>query len=124
MFFFMMGTGAKTKEIGGIPNVVCPRCGSLTSLYVIRAWDYFHVFLIPLVKWNKKYFATARCCRRVFELDPQKGEALEREGSAGAVGADDLQECGGENAMPRRCPSCGKTASAAYAYCPHCGSPL
>jgi len=120
----MMGADVKTKDIGNIQNVVCPCCESLTSLHVIKAYSFFHIFLIPLVKWNKKYFATARCCRKVYALCPDKGEALEREGRVDGLDAGDLKPCDGAYQQLCRCAVCNKPLNGGYAYCPYCGARL
>ncbi len=61
MFFLIGGVEQKRKELRTFNNCVCA-CGRMTSAVLVVYYSCFHLFFIPLFKWNKRYYVVSRCC--------------------------------------------------------------
>ena len=122
MFFFIMGISGATKQIGAIPNVVCPSCGASTQLQVISKYNVFNLFCIPIFKWKRQYYAAASCCNVVFEIDPEQAKAFER-GKISTIDSAHLHKTE-KNSAPASCPYCGAELPPNARYCYMCGMPL
>lgn len=124
MFFIgVFGVKEGQKEIGTENNVICPGCGRLTSLHVVKQSSYFHVFFIPVFRWNVKYYAKSLCCGQVFEVSTEAGREFE-EGKSGAISQADLVKLGRPRASGSyTCMRCNGPVEDGYRFCPHCGTP-
>lgn len=125
MFFIgIFGIENKDKEIKDIKNVLCNNCGSFTSYKLIKSYTFFHIFFIPLFKWNKKYFLISRCCNNVWEIPYDIGEKLEGEDSI-PMNFDDYKNITKvDDNYKLICPICRNKMQSNYIYCPFCGSKL
>lgn len=120
MFFIgIFGVQSKSESIRTEQGVICPVCGAYDRFEVLRTFNYFHIFFIPVWRWNKRYYIKTRCCRRVGELDPAVGERIER-GEQVEITREQLvsQQSSGE------CPACGAALSSSFNFCPRCGTRL
>ena len=122
MFFFIIGINTATKELGTVPNVICPSCGAYTRLQIIVTYEVLNLFFIPVFKWNRRYFATASCCGSVFEVDPGEGRAFER-GQIDRIDPRHFHKTASGARFPR-CPYCGAEVPPGARYCHMCGRPL
>ncbi len=107
MFFIgIFGIDHASKEMGTENNVTCPACGAYTHFKLRKDYDYFHIFFIPVFRWNVRELAQAHCC----------GTLLERDGETWRVLTKRMNTC----------PSCGKPIDpeAGFKYCPWCSHPL
>lgn len=119
MFFIgIFGIQTKEETIRTEQAVTCPLCGAYDRYEVLRAYTYFHIFFIPVWKWNKRYLIRTRCCGRICALDQEVGSRIER-GEAVTITAQHLS-C----SEPRGhfCPSCGAQLHQSFNYCPYCGN--
>lgn len=125
MFFIgIFGVKQGHKEIGTENNVICPECGHLTRLSVVRQSTYFHIFFIPIFKWNARYFAKSLCCGQAFELNAEAGKEFE-DGKSSVISQRDLQRIGPQISTGLvTWGSCGANVENSYRFCPHCGNPL
>lgn len=136
MFFIgIFGIEQAQKELGRQSNVVCPSCGALTQLSIVKSYTFFHIFFIPTFRWNIHYYAKAACCGTVFELDHSVGQAYAR-GERPEIRAEHLQPLGHaadgrdfhEPGGRINCPHCGRsideTTGSGYQFCPYCGQAL
>ncbi|NLM41230.1 MAG: zinc ribbon domain-containing protein [Firmicutes bacterium] len=118
MFFIgIFGVQSKDEVIKTEQAVTCPVCGAYDRYEVIRAYTYFHIFFIPVWKWNKRYFVRTRCCQRLCALEDGVGARIER-GEAVTITAAHLR-C--SEAPANICPACGAQLHSSFAYCPYCG---
>lgn len=120
-FIGIFGVKQGHKELGTENNVICPECGRLTRLSVVKQSTYFHIFFIPVFRWNVRYFAKALCCGEVFELNAEAGKEFEN-GKSGAITQGDLRSLGKSSLVT--CSSCGARVDSSYRFCPQCGNPL
>ncbi len=123
MFFIaFFGIQDKDNYIGTYNNVICPSCESLTRFEVHKSYRYFHVFLIPVYRWNTRYFVKTSCCGRIYELDPYVGQQFERNPNT-EIRKENLRPI--SQYMPYRyCPNCRINVPGEYSYCPYCGGKL
>lgn len=118
MFFIgIFGVQSRDEVIKAEHSVICPICGAYDRYEVIRAYDYFHVFFIPVWKWNKRYYVRTRCCQRVCELDEGVGSRIEQ-GQTVTITSSHVR-CS-EQVGPF-CPDCGAQLDGSFRFCPYCG---
>lgn len=125
MFFIgVFGIESKEKEIKVINNFICKGCSTLTMARIIKHYEFFHFFFIPLFKWNEKYYMECRSCKKLFSLSNEKGKGIEK-GRNMEITELDLEEvnntCVYNYNINNICKSCGKQVNGEYKYCPYCG---
>ena len=124
MFFIgIFGISEKEQEIMRFSGIICPQCGKMSSAVMITHYRYFHLFFIPLFKWNRQYLITLRCCGAVYEADPEYARELM---NGHAIDFSRLKKVssgfgGFYQDTDTACPRCGRTFDKSFAYCPHCG---
>ncbi|KAJ53334.1 hypothetical protein BD780_003280 [Clostridium tetanomorphum] len=125
MFFFgIFGIEERKKSIKFIQNIICKACGSMSTYELIKVYTIFHFFLIPIFKWNKRYFLISRCCNSVFQIPVELGQEIEN-GKNVNVPEHSLREVyNNSNSGEIVCYNCKSTVDRAFQYCPHCGSKL
>ncbi len=74
--FFIMGINTRRKELTCEEPVVCAGCGQYTRYVIYMTYTVLSLFFIPVLKWNRKYYVTTRCCKRTYALDPEIGRKL------------------------------------------------
>jgi len=123
MFFVaFFGIQDKDQYIGTCNNIVCPSCGRLGSYEVHKSYSYFHIFFIPVFRWNVKYIVKTSCCGCLYELDPLVGKEFEKNPNT-EIKEENLQRI--NNYSPfRYCPNCKTNVPAEFSYCPYCGGKL
>lgn len=123
MFFIgIFGTGIKEKKIKELPNLYCKVCNKEESGQLIKSYSYFHIFFLPLVKWNESYYIICNNCNAVYDLSKEKGKQIEQ-GEKDEVTYWDLDE---PKNYPRKriCNACNNEVEDRFLYCPHCGKKL
>jgi hypothetical protein len=124
MFFFgVFGMHGKEKEIRDISNITCKSCGRFSSYKLVKAYNYFHVFFIPVYNWGTQYFLVSRCCNSLFKIPEQLGKALEEGENVPVRDGDLLPVYNGDSAGGEKlCHNCRRLVDAEFKYCPHCGA--
>ena len=126
MFFIgIFGISNKQVKIKEFYNIYCKRCKENVSGKLMKTFNYFHLFFIPLFKWNEKYYFICNDCQDVYEVSKEKGKAIEH-GEAVEITYWDLNEYRGEhekdtNSNYRICANCRKSIDKTFEFCPHCG---
>ena len=116
MFFIgILGIGDKEKVISQIPNIRCKACGSIGQYTVVKKYNYFHIFFIPLWKWAVEYYVRERMCQTVFKLDLEIGKSIE-EGMRDEFLFEEMEEL----YPATRCDGCGRALDEKFIYCPYC----
>lgn len=126
MFFIgIFGIENKEKEIKIINNFTCKSCNRLTMGKVIKHYEFFHFFFIPIFKWNEKYYIECESCKKIFSISKEKGKMIER-GENIELTYWDLNEVNNAYSYDYKinsvCKSCGKVVDSEYKYCPYCGN--
>ena len=117
--FLLAGISEKIKAIGDVPNTICPLCERLSRLTVYKKYSYFHLFFVPLFRWNTTYFVQTMCCSGRFTVDKDAAKAYEN-GDEGPL-AQSLRDMPVSAASKAGCPHCGGEVQQAFSYCPYCG---
>lgn len=129
MFFIgVFGIENKEKVVKILDNISCKKCNSVASGKLIKSFDFFHFFFIPLFKWNEKYFVVCDECKTIFSIQKEKGKSIEL-GESIDITYWDLQEVYNEYnsnyyCKPQKCSNCGNTVEPNFKYCPHCGAKI
>ncbi|WP_251861517.1 zinc ribbon domain-containing protein [Clostridium sp. Marseille-Q2269] len=123
MFFFgIFGINTKKEEIEELENLICKKCGSLSRYTVIKTYNIFHFFFIPLIKWGEKYYLKSRCCNTVYYISKENLNSVREYKNLNNM---DLQEIYSEKSYYENhtiiCDNCGKEIDSNFKYCPHCG---
>lgn len=125
MFFIgIFGIENKAKEIKIINNFICKSCNRLTIGRVIKHYEFFHFFFIPIFKWNEKYYVECESCKKIFSISKEKGKLIEK-GENIELTYWNLNEInntyGYDYNINNVCNNCGKVVDSDYKYCPYCG---
>lgn len=127
MFFFgIFGVQSKQKEIAAFTKVQCRNCDKEHGGRLIKTYNYFHFFFIPLIKWNERYHVTCNGCNSIYEISKEKGKDIEN-GADIEITYWDLKPVESENnyaSLNKRCDNCGREIRRDYEYCPYCGKKL
>ena len=129
MFFIgVFGIENKDKEIKTLDNISCKNCNKTIVGKLIKNFDFFHFFFIPLFKWNEKYYLVCSECKSVYIIPRDKGKAIEK-GENIEITYWDLQEINTDyiiiiTSETNTCSNCGKKVESNFQYCPHCGAKI
>lgn len=126
MFFIgIFGIENKDKKVKELTSLSCKKCNGTTG-ELIKNYNYFHVFFIPIFKWDEKYYVTCNTCKSLFLISKEKGKSIEQ-GKNIEVTYWDLQESY-ENYYQdyyyKVCGNCGNRIESKFKYCPHCGEKI
>ncbi|MDO6355858.1 zinc ribbon domain-containing protein [Caloramator sp. CAR-1] len=121
MFFIgIFGIETKQYEVKEVSNVICKKCGRMSSYKLIKQYNMFHFFFIPIFKWNIRYFLISRCCESIFEISMDYGKELERQKEP-IINDNELTELNFDYGYLKKCPYCLAEIDTNYKYCPYCG---
>lgn len=126
MFFIgVFGIDNKEKEIKILNNFCCKNCNESSEAKLIKTYSFFHFFFLQLFKWNEKYYVICNGCNSIFNIDKEKGKAIEI-GEKSEISYWDLKEVNNsyENYYIRKCPKCNRELENDFEYCPYCGEKL
>jgi len=120
MFFIgIMGMNQTQKVVKTYDHFPCPGCKEEPEGKLVKVYSYFHLFFIPVFKWNEKYVVVCEQCQQGFEVTKEKGKAIER--GEEALTYWDLKPL---QPLQKRCPMCGEVLVESHNYCPKCGHPI
>lgn len=120
--FFIIGISQKEKKLNFDQLLVCKCCGKYGHIEVFMTYTYLMFFFIPIIKWNKRYYARMNCCNSVCELDLHLGKAIEK-GEITQLNLDEL-DFGYRESNVKHCFNCGFTTGEDYRFCPKCGKQI
>jgi ribosomal protein L40E len=129
MFFLgVFGIENKDKEIKILENISCKKCNSTVTGRLIKNFNFFHFFFIPIFKWDERYYVICDRCNALYSIEKEKGKAIER-GEDINITYWDLQEIkqeynSDEYFRGNICKKCGREVDTSFKYCPHCGAKL
>lgn len=121
MFFIgIFGIESKEKKIKEAPNIFCKACNREEAGQLIKTYNYFHFFFIPIFKWSESYYVLCNNCSTVYEIAKEKGKNIER-GEGPDLTYWDLREINRGNSI-KICKSCNHQVEDKFLYCPYCGN--
>lgn len=59
----LYGWGSKAKIMDYTYRTTCKICGQKNTMRVVKTYDYFSLFYIPIIQWNTKYYLDCPQCR-------------------------------------------------------------
>ena len=124
MFFIgIFGVQSKEKEITDSAKIQCRECDKRLGGKLIKTYNFFHFFFIPLFRWGERYYLICNGCNSTYEIPKDKGKRIEN-GEDIEISYWDLRsiEKGIAHSVIHRCNYCGKEIREDYEYCPYCGS--
>lgn len=125
MFFIgIFGVEDKQKHIKDINTVSCKNCNG-NRHKLIKQYSFFHIFFIPIFKWNIRYFLICNNCNTIYEVPKEKGMRAEN-GEDSAITYWDLEVIENYNGSQAqlRCSHCGRVVDSNFEFCPYCGERL
>ncbi|AOR23591.1 zinc ribbon domain-containing protein [Clostridium taeniosporum] len=128
MFFIgVFGIENKDKEIKNLENIICEKCNENVTAKLIKNFDFFHFFFIPILKWNESYYLICNKCNTIYEISNEKGKAIEKNEDV-SISYWDLQKSRNQysinNYAINKCPYCDEKLENNFNYCPHCGKEI
>lgn len=120
IMFLMMGINDERKELEFSQMVVCDSCGAYGRYTVFMTCTVLSLFLIPLFRWNRKYYVRTSCCGSIYELDAPVGARIAR-GESVEIRKEDLNRIHA-GSRERRCARCGFATREDFEFCPKCGN--
>ena len=125
LFIGIFGVESKEKEIKVLNNLSCKSCSDPSTGRLIKSYNYFHFFFIPLIKWNEAYHVICNNCNTIFTIPKEKGKSIER-GEEISITYWDLKERENYygNYNRKICRSCNNDIDNNFKFCPYCGEKL
>ena len=128
MFFVgIFGINNKQEEIEFVDDIQCRNCNNNKGGRLIKTFNLFHFFFIPIIKWNEKYYIICDNCKSTYEIPKEKGKAREKGENIEITYWDlrpvEMANYNGGHPI-NRCSSCGRTIKSDFEYCPYCGNKI
>ncbi|NMB38846.1 MAG: zinc ribbon domain-containing protein [Firmicutes bacterium] len=122
MFFIgIFGIQNKQKHIKTENSIICPICEAYGRYDIIKTYNCFHIFFIPIWQWNKRYYVQTHCCNRTCELHQEIGIKLEK-GESLTIEKEQIH-CDDQH-ITDICPYCSAHLEPSFNYCPNCGNQI
>lgn len=125
--FFIFGISNGRRDIEYNQSMICSVCGKYGRYQVFMDYMYFSLFFIPIIIWNRKYYARTSCCNTVYSIPSEIGKKI-RKGEPVTLTEKDLKPEGSAAGFGEYregfCPNCGYPLSPDFEYCPRCGRRL
>lgn len=78
MFFFgFFGVMSRQKELGQFKDTSCKSCGNVAVYNLIKIYNVFYLFFIPIFKWGNRYYAQCKTCNSIFQVEDNTGKEIE-----------------------------------------------
>ena len=119
--FFMMCVTQRREDLDHDQTVICDVCGAYGRMNVYVIYSVLSLFLIPVFKWNRRYFVEMSCCHSLYELNHETGRGIEN-GTVSLIEDEDLVLIQGNRSSYKRCSYCGYETAEDFDYCPKCGN--
>lgn len=120
--FLMIGVNQDQRELDFSQMVVCDECGAYGRYQLYMTYTVLTLFLIPLLRWNRRYYVRMSCCGALYELDGEIGKRI-AQGEKLEIRPEQLHSVH-PGSHVRRCADCGFTTQEDYDFCPKCGRRL
>lgn len=117
--FLMIGINDARRDLDYSRMVVCDSCGAYGRYQLFMTCTVLSLFLIPLFRWNRRYYVRMSCCETLYELDGEIGGRIAR-GEDAEIRPEHLTLVNRQYAG-RRCANCGYTTREDFDFCPKCG---
>lgn len=105
-------------------TMTCPECGHFGRYEVYLVANRFRLFFIPIFTFGKRYLVKTTCCNTIYQLDFEKGKAIEKGHPTSIVESDLTLYQLGTRETTSHCQNCGYTHEVGANFCPNCGHEL
>lgn len=113
---FIMDIVPMMKVLLKKPNK-CQTCDQIGEIELIKAYECFRLFFIPLFKWHVQYYLRHSCGAQVAI-----SEEVAMQMMAGKVDLETMY-FSHQKEEQNVCRYCGQALQGAFEYCPYCGKP-
>jgi len=110
----------KLKRHNEFFNVIC-KCGSLSKAEYYEKYTYFHVFFIPVFKWNREHLIRLRCCSSLYKASDDYADELRRSQNLDINRLEEI-EISFNQTLKGICAFCSERIHPSFSYCPYCGN--
>lgn len=127
MFFLgVFGIETREREVGEVDSVACIKCGMLTKYTIIKTYNVFHFFFLPLVKWKEKYYLKSRCCNTIYEITKEDLDKINKSKNLKDVNIKEIYSDIDYSKGCREiiCTNCKRKVEENFTYCPYCGKKI
>ncbi|NEZ46784.1 zinc ribbon domain-containing protein [Clostridium niameyense] len=127
MFFLgVFGIEPREKKIGEVDSVECIKCGMFTRYTIIKTYNVFHFFFLPLIKWGEKYYLKSRCCNTIYEINKEDINKINESKSLQDITIKEIYSDINYSSICADiiCPNCKRKMEKNFTYCPYCGKKI
>lgn len=123
---FIAGIYNKIHELDYYEPIMCSCCTKYGRYEAYMEYSELSLFFIPLLKFNKKFYAKTTCCNSLYLIkNKEKGLMMERgQGHNVFLKDKDLELINKGICDTNTCTNCGYQVSEEHNYCPNCGKDL
>jgi len=113
--FIFMDIAQLTKQIKSIMGT-CMQCKQNRLLVLLKTYQCFRIFFIPIWHWNEKYYINDDVCGTMYEISEEDAILVKYD-------KKDIGACLKVAVYQtlKTCSACGKTLEQEYEFCPYCG---
>ncbi|MCD1146497.1 zinc ribbon domain-containing protein [Peptoniphilus sp. KCTC 25270] len=121
MFFFFYVNQKQTEHTGEHPLIIHDHCGKYGKFQVFSIANVFHLFIIPLFSFGRRYFVRMSCCGEVYGLDPKIAKEWKKGNRKLSI--QDLTPLNDYRQTNQKvCHNCGRILDQEDHFCSHCGT--
>lgn len=77
--FILWGIGKKKKETKYTVNDVCGCCKTASVMKIIKIFNYFSIFFLPIISWGTKYYVECPKCGAAREMTKQEYKSIKQQ---------------------------------------------
>lgn len=95
---------------------ICPKCHQQRELVLLKTYQCFRIFFIPVWRWGEKYFVKDETCSVSYSISEEDAVLVQ-------YGKKELSHCQLKelHEIGAKCTICGRIYDESYRFCPHCG---
>lgn len=116
VFIGIMGMDQRQKVVKDFQAFPCLNCKDEPRGKLVKVYSTFHIFFIPIFKWNEKYILLCGKCQHGFEVSKEKGKKVET--GEETISYWDLKPL---QPLQKTCVYCGHVLENNHKFCPECG---
>lgn len=70
--FILWGSGKKKKKTKYKVSDLCGCCGFSAEMFIVKIYNYIHIFYIPFIFWGTKYYVECPKCGAAREMSKEE----------------------------------------------------
>lgn len=72
------GLGSRRRKLKLKVKHSCDVCSTTGDKRILKIYDYFHIFFIPIIVWGKKYFLFCERCQAGLEISKADFKSIKK----------------------------------------------